>query len=144
MPSLHSYRTVLVKIRTRTTHEFQAGAAGILPGHLLRLSTTLGDVLVDNGAAGATPTSLWAIEDLTQGRGISDAYADNDRVLCYYGLPGDIIFPLVETGAVLTQGVFLESAGDGTLQVRTTGKPIAVSLDVFTASGAERAKVMLL
>lgn len=140
--SAFSYNTVLIKVRDRSTEEFLAEGA-ITPGMLVDFDPTVGDVVVNSGAADADPIKMFAIEDAGQGRGIDDAYADNDRVMCYVAQPGDIIFGLVEDGTVVAHGGTLESAGDGTLQARTSGAPIAKALEAFTASGATRVKMMV-
>lgn len=140
--SKFSYNTVLVKVRDRVTHEFLAEGA-ITPGMLIDIDPTEGDVIVNSGAADVDPIKMFAIEDATQGKGIDDAYADNDRVMCYVAQPGDIVFALVENTTVVTVGAALESAGDGTLQLRTTGAVIGKALEAFTASGATRVKMMI-
>lgn len=140
--SAFSFNTILVKVRDRVTHEFLAEGA-ITPGHLIDLDPTDGDVVVNSGAADVDPIKMFAIEDSTQGKGISDAYADNDQVMCYVAQPGDIIFGLIASGETIAHGTSLESAGDGTLQVRTTGAVVAKALEGLTASGATRAKIMV-
>lgn len=112
-------------------------------GHLIDLDPTLGDVIVNQTAVDPDPIKMFAIEDALQGRGIDDDYADNDQVMCYVAQPGDIVFALLETGTVVTQGTSLESAGDGTLQVRTTGATIGKALEALTASGVTRCKIMI-
>ena len=47
----------------------------------------------------------------------------------------------LENAAVAVVGTLLESAGDGTLQVRTTGAVVARALEALTASGPTRIKV---
>jgi hypothetical protein len=140
--SAFSYNTVLVKVRNRATEEFLAEGV-ITPGHLIDLDPTDGDVIVNQAAADPDPIKMFAIEDALQGRGIDDDYADNDQVMCYVARPGDIVFALLEDTTVVTQGTSLESAGDGTLQVRTTGATIGKALEALTASGVTRCKIMI-
>jgi hypothetical protein len=139
-----------------THHEAQAGAAGILPGHLIRLSSTSGDVLVHNVAAGFCAPMFAREEDYVGGT-ISDAYADNDRIPYVHCQGGDEIYALLPaSAAAVVIGDLLESNGDGTLKKTTRAStntttaiahPIAIALQAVDNSGggaAVRIKVRII
>ena len=139
--SAFTSNTVLIQVRHRITHEFLAEGV-ITPGDLISIDPTAGDVIRNATAADDNPHLMIAIEDALRGRGISDNYADNDLVACYVPLPGDILFMNVADGETPAYGEYLESASAGALQAATTGAPVAVALEAFTASGVTRIKCM--
>lgn len=99
--------------------EFDAGEAGIYPGYLLELSSTAGDVLLNNGASIAVPR-LYAVEDDLQGNDIDDVYASGERVQLVAALPGDFINAVLADGENVAVGAELESNGAGQLQANTS------------------------
>ena len=131
--------TIILRARQRWTKERAAGGA-ITPGHLIELDTA-GDVVVHSTAAGVVAQKAFALEDQAQGRGIDVAYATGENVIYQVFTPGEEVYALLENAAAAVIGSPLESAGDGTLQIRTTGQVVAYALEALTASGAERIKV---
>lgn len=120
------------------------GNAGgpITPGDLV-VQAADGDLEVHGTALGATPP-IFAREADLEGKGITDAYAAGDRVYAHGCRRNDVVQARVGTGVDLNIGSLLESAGDGTLRLITTGTAIAVSMVDKTTSGTEHAKVRVL
>lgn len=109
-----TYRTIVLEGENVVTREKVANAA-ITPGHLIELMSTDKVRVHANAAQNAMP--MFAIEDDDQGNGIDDAYSAADRVFFVYPRRGDVIYALLADGQTAAIGDFLESAGDGTLQV---------------------------
>ena len=118
-----SYNTVLVMSDFSLPKE--AAAAGtITPGMLIeRISA--GTVRA-HAAAGQNAVPLFALEDDLQGNDIDDDYAALDNVLFRHFLPGDEVYTLLNDGETAVIGSFLESAGNGKLQVHTASSAGAV------------------
>lgn len=132
--------TIIARARKRFTKERTAGGA-ITPGHLVELNSAGAVVVHATAAEAVLPQRAFALEDQAQGRSIDDAYASGDLVVYQVFQPGDEIYALLENAAVATIGAELESAGDGTLQIRTTGAVVARALEALTASGPTRIRV---
>lgn len=128
--------TVIVKGRPIHKEE-NAGAAGILPGHLLTFDGA-GDVIVNATAADVDAKKMFAEEDSDVGDDIETAYLDNARVHYLVSAQGDEIRGLLADAEVVIVGTPLESAGGGELQVATTGRIIGFSKEALTASGPTR------
>ena len=92
-----------------------AGAAGILPGHLVQESGAA-DVVV-HAVAASNAQRLFVQTNKANGGTLADAYADNETVSygAYHG--GQEVRALVAASApAIVVGDALESAGDGTLR----------------------------
>jgi hypothetical protein len=59
---------------------------------------------------------MFAIEDENQGNDIDDAYAADDRVVCWIPQRGDQVQAVLSDGENVAIGDYLESNGDGTLK----------------------------
>ena len=95
-----------------------AGAAGILPGHLVEESGAA-DVVV-HATAAANAQRLFAQSNIANGGTIDTAYADNEAVSYGAYHAGQEVNALVAASATaITLGAALESAGDGTLRIAT-------------------------
>lgn len=117
----------------RLEEAYAAGA--IKPGHLVKLDSN-GELVV-HATAGGVGESAFAFEDVLQGKGIDDAYADNDLVRYGLGVPGDVYLIWLKAGENVVKGDHLISAGDGTLK-KTTGSPtkvFAVCMEALDLSG---------
>ena len=109
--------------------------AGITPGHLIERTAT--GVKVNATAKDASPQNMFAREDELQGKTINDAYVATNRVLFDIYQPGDEVNALIKIGDSTVAGVTkLESAGNGTLQIATTGKVIAIALETVTGGAS--------
>ncbi len=82
---------------------------------------------------------MFALEDELQGKGIDDAYAVSAQIQCWIPGRGDMVYALLEDGEDVEVGEFLESAGNGKLQVLTTGQPIGVAVENVDDSGSSGA-----
>ena len=93
-------------------------AAGVItPGHLLEIDSA-GKVVVHN-SAGGNVTPLIALEDELQGRTIDDDFAALEPVQVWGAQRGEVAYMLLANGETAVIGNYLESAGDGTLQVHS-------------------------
>ena len=120
--------------------------AAITPGHLVELMST-GNIRV-HATVGGQAQRAFALEQDLIGRGIDDAYAANDSARYAVFQPGAEVLALLATGESCSIGDFLESAGNGTLQVASTpieGSNVAIALEAITGGGApKRVKVEVL
>ena len=111
--------------------------AAITPGHLIEVMNT-GNVRV-HSTAGGQAQRAFALENDLIGKGIDDAYAQNDNVRYAVFPPGAEVNALLVTGETVAIGDFLESAGNGTLQVSSTpveGSNVAIALAAVTGGGS--------
>lgn len=124
-----SFNTILLKGDTR---EFQEKiAAGVItPGMLIEL-TSGDEVQANSTAADASPGAFFAMEDSLQGREITAAYSIGEIVKYISTVPSEEVYPIAN--AAIAVGDKVESAGNGKLQVLTTGKAIGIAK---TAAGA--------
>jgi hypothetical protein len=111
--------TILLKGRDKVTRKEYVAGTAINPGYLLALAA---DGEVDPHAAAAeNQSSMFAFENELAGEEITDAYSVGDQVLCMVCAPGvEILAVLAASADAIVIGVYLESAGDGTLRVLTT------------------------
>lgn len=109
-------RTVKLKNYLNIFNEFVANAA-ITPGHLVELMST-GKIRSHATAAG-NAYKWFALEDVLQGKTISEAYAALDPVLVWMTAPGEEVYAVLANGQNIAKGDLLESAGDGTLTKHT-------------------------
>lgn len=136
---------VLKGDRAEQRREGKAGAAGILPGHLLIRSTTVsGDVLVNPTALDDLAPKLFAVENDVVGNTAADAYADNDQVQYLAAQPGNELLGRAAAAQTWARGDALESAGGGQLQSHTsgatpalTGRIIAYAIEPITTPAAD-------
>jgi hypothetical protein len=136
--------TVRVKAYNPVVEELQAGAAGITPGMLLQLDSA-GDVIAHGVAASNVGAMMFALEDELQGKGITENYADDDKVQVWMPRRGDIVNAILADGETISIGDFLESDGNGHLQEVDTDAATAdtqrnaivgVAIQAVTTSGA--------
>lgn|SRR5512146_187176 len=120
--------------------------AAITPGHLVELMST-GNIR-KHATIGGQSAKAFALENDLIGKGIDDAYAANDSALYGVFAPGAEVYALLLLGESCSVGDYLESAGDGTLQVASTAVPssnVAIALEAVTGGGtAKRVKVEVL
>jgi hypothetical protein len=118
-----------------------AGAAGILPGMLVERAA--GGTVVVHATAGGPALPAFARPNEVIGNGIDVAYNDEDTVLYGVASSGHEVYAVVAASApAIGDGVYLESAGDGTLAAVTTGTAVAKALEaVDNSGGAESARI---
>jgi len=121
--------------------EFDAGAAGIYPGMLVKLNSS-GDVVIHATSAGAA-LAMFAAEDALQGHTVADAYTSGEKVTVLLPSKGTKVNALINAGARvdIAIGDHLISNGDGTLCEAgggTSEEVIAVAAEALdlSASGA--------
>lgn len=125
--------------------ERQANAA-ITPGDLVEVMST--GKLRRHATIGGQAAKAFALENDLIGKGIDDAYAASDQA--QYGVfqPGAEVNAWLLLGESCSVGDFLESAGNGTLQVASTpveGSNVAIALEAITGgAAAKRVKVEVL
>lgn len=119
----------------------------ITPGHLIERDSA--GTLSVHSNAGQPAAPIFAYEDELQGKTISDAYADGNQVLARHFRKGDQVNGILKDGETAVIGSFLESAGDGTLQVYSADSAGVVeypqslvgialeALDLSDSSGAD-------
>jgi len=113
--------------------------AGITPGHLVEVMNT-GNVRV-HATLGAQAQRAFALENDLIGKGVDDAYVAGDSVLYGVFVPGAEVYALLLTGESCSIGDFLESAGNGTLQVASSpveGSNVAIALEAVTGGAAPK------
>jgi hypothetical protein len=110
-------------------------SAVITPGDLIMIDPANGQLKPHSAAAGAQAAALFALTNTVIGKGLEDTYAVGDTVYYCASKPGDQVQARIKVGATLHPGTRLESAGDGTLQVQTTGVAVAESMEDETVTG---------
>jgi hypothetical protein len=125
---------VILKNYLNIFEEFLAGGT-IYPGMFLHLNSS-GAVVAHNDDAPANQLVMVAVEDALQGRDINDPYVTGDPVKVFIPQRGDEVYAILEDGANVAVGAFLESNGAGFLQAVTTGKAVAVALEAVDLSGS--------
>lgn len=131
-----SINTIKLKNYLNIFEEYIASGE-IYPGMLLNFSAanTVRAHNDDAPAQGCLP--MFALEDALQGRDIDDPYADGDPVNVWIPTRGDEVYAILEDGANVSVGTFLESNGSGYLQAYSSGNgAIAVALEALDLSGS--------
>ena len=140
-----AYNVIILKGDGTQVEGLASGA--VTPGHLLERDA--GGTLSVHSDQGGNASPLFAQKDELQGKTISQAYATATRVLARMMRLGDQVYALLANGETAIIGSFLESAGDGTLQVCPTDSAgvvkypasiVAVALeavDMSDSSGAD-------
>lgn len=124
--------------------ELIAGGA-ITPGHLVKRNSS--NQLVVHPTASKFAQAMFATEDELQGKTISQAYAQGDRVQANVCMPGDQVNALLKASENIAIGDYLESAGDGTLQKMVLSSaddpqfPVAVALEASNVGTVARIAV---
>ena len=105
----------------RITDEKAGGA--VTPGHLVARSA---GTYIAHGTAAANAAKLFALETPYQSnlpagtKAIDKAYASGDSMRVAHCRSGDVIYALLAANAAaVTDGAYLESAGDGTIRIAT-------------------------
>lgn len=107
-------KTIKLKKYVDVIMEFEASAT-ITPGMLLKIYTD--GTVRPHAVAGGNATKMFALEDELQGKGINTDYASGDKVQVMIGRPGDVVNALLKDDETVTVGEYLESDGEGRVQV---------------------------
>ena len=125
------------------TAKEEKATAAITPGDLVEFVSTGG--IRRHATIGGAARAAFAVENSVIGKGIDDDYAANDAVKYVVAAPGVELYALLATGKSCSKGDFLESFGNGKLQVASTpieGSNVAVALEAITGGGSpKRVKV---
>jgi hypothetical protein len=109
-------RTVHLGGRITNVNDLVTSEA-VTPGHLAERFNSSGTMKVRKHAtAGGFTTKFVALNQPEMNKGIDDAYAAADLFSGAVLEPGATAYMLIASGQNVTQGTFLESAGDGTLR----------------------------
>ena len=106
-----------VKLQVYDHNGYREGVAGednITPGMLLDIDAN-GDV-IKHADEGENVVPYIAVENDYIGDDIDDDYMDEDQVRYHIGITGERYYMWLQDGENVSEGDFLESAGDGTLQ----------------------------
>ncbi|MDY0183622.1 MAG: hypothetical protein RBR39_10010 [Proteiniphilum sp.] len=106
-------KTIKIKKYSDIIEEYIAGGV-ITPGHLVALNSD-GEVIVHATEAGVI-LPMFALEDELQGKGIDDAYKEDDRVQVWIPGRGDEVYALLAANESVNIGDYLVSKGGGTLK----------------------------
>ena len=108
--------SIKIKDYLHINNEYPAASA-ITPGMLIELN---GSTKVRaHASAGQNILPMIAFENELEGEGINDAYAADDQVQCWIPTRGDEAYMILADGENVSEGDFLESAGNGYLQKHT-------------------------
>jgi len=129
-----AYNTIKLKKYSDVIEEYTAGGT-ILPGMLLLYSAN-DTVIAHNDDAPVNCVPMFALEDALQGNDIDDTYASGDPVQCWIAGRGDEVYAILEDGAHIEIGEYLESNGAGYLQKYTSGKAVGYALEHLDLSGS--------
>jgi hypothetical protein len=106
-----------------------AASEAITPGHLIERFNSSGTIRFRKHTGTSLAGSIYATEQNMLNKGVDDAYAANDLVEAVVGAPGTTIWALIASGQNIAAGNDLESAGNGTLKVYSSGVKIATALE---------------
>jgi hypothetical protein len=136
--------TIKVKNYSDVFEELVA-AGTITPGMLVEIDAN-GKVQA-HSTAGGNAAPMFAVEDELQGNGIADDYSAADQVQVWSPGRGDMVYALLADGENAAIGNYLESDGNGKLQVHSPSSegaeyplgPIAIAREAVDMSGSSAA-----
>lgn len=127
-------RTIILMGEPKVSEDWAAGGA-ITPGMLIERNGS--GLMVAHATAGGAAAYDFAMERDEMGKDIDQAYASGDYVKTAHCHAGMRVNALIANGVNAAVNSKLESAGNGTLRVFTTGVIIAQALEaVNNTSGA--------
>jgi hypothetical protein len=125
----------------RTVVNDLAAAVAIRPGMLVEKFNNAGVWRLKPHTLTSKEGTQYATEQSMLNLGVDDVYAINDLVETSIGAPGSTFWALIASGQTIVFGNALESAGDGTLKVYSSGIKIATALESKTATALTRLRV---
>jgi len=145
---MSDYNTIKLKKYADVIEEIKSTAVAIIPGMLLELDSTAGYVKA-HATAGGNAMPMFALEDESQGKEITDSYVISSLIQVWFPGRGDQVYAILADGNEVEIGSFLESDGNGFLQLHAvdtassqeaftsyTNQIVAVSLEHKDTSGA--------
>ena len=111
-----------------------AAAEAITPGHLVTRNSSNLLIKHNDDAPAMNVAADFAMERDEMGKDIDTAYAIGDSVKVGHFSPGDRVNAIIASGVNAAADSYLESAGDGTLRVRTSGTAVAKALEAVNNS----------
>lgn len=133
IPKVNPRTILLVGKETSIMKEGVCGGA-ITPGHLVALNTA-GKWVVHPTAKGEA-LRAFAVEADYNGKGIDDAFVNNDWAQVWLVPPGAEINALVAPeAAAIVVGDEVESAGDGTVRKKTPSSQLGSGAYTYTSAG---------
>lgn len=117
--SAKKFKTIVLK-GDLLRFEATAGAATILPGHMIQYTSATIDTVVIHATPGGDDKGMVAIENALQADEIEDLYSTSARVQIVAPKSGDELNMILADGEDITKGDILESKGNGTLRAHTT------------------------
>jgi hypothetical protein len=121
--------------------EQNVASAAITPGHLIEIDS---NEWRPHGTAAGAAAKVFALERDELGKDIDEAYAIGDYVKAGYFHQGDRVNALVASGQTITEGEFLESAGDGTLRAFGSGVIVATAAEDATTTALTRVAAIVI
>lgn len=126
--------TIKLKKYSDVIEEYTAGGT-IYPGMLLLMSAA-DTVVAHSDDAPVNCLPMFALEDELQGKDINDPYVSGDPVQCWIPYRGDEVYAILEDGAHVEIGGFVESNGAGMLQAYSSGHALGIALEHLDLSGS--------
>jgi len=137
MTSSTDPKTIMLRGSMNPHTEMVCAEGEIRPGMLISPDTQ-GRAVPHPTAAGKTG-AVFARENSIVGKGIDDNYVQGDTVLSWEARVGDWIYALLEEGANVAIGAFLESNGAGLLQAQSGNFSICRALEAVNSTGGPAA-----
>lgn len=133
--------TIVLLDEGRAFQKEAEASEAITPGSLVEFGGA--EELRNHSTIGGEARKAFALDNTLIGKGPDDAWAVNDRVRYAIFPPGAEVYARVSEA--VTKGDFLESAGDGQLQIASTpieGSSVAVAMETTAGSGRARVEVL--
>lgn len=142
-----------MSITKETPNTIHLGGDGVLVNDLVAIETITPGMIIerqnDSGTLkfGVQDTAsedcarIFALNQSMLNKGVDDNYAAGDLVEAIVAKPGCVIWGLIASGQNITQGQYLEAAGDGTFKVYNAGVRLASALESKNATALTRIRV---
>lgn len=106
-----------------------ACSEAITPGHLVERFNNSGVIRVRKHSTAGGASSLVATDHSMANKGVDDAYAANDLLEMSAAKSGSAWWMLIASGQNIAAGDKLESAGNGTLRILSSGVALFTALE---------------
>ncbi len=132
-------KTVLLSGDPLCREAISATGSAIDPGMIIEI-TTDGEAQ-EHSTAGGNAAALFAREEDYAGGSISDTYAVGDNVPYMANRPGDQVYAFLATGNDASVGDFLESDGNGALQVSTSQAVVCKAVEALNNTSGSNSRI---